>query len=51
MTIKPTRHGDYKEVTYTSVRWDQLKKLREKAGLGYGSAGSVPSAVDLLMAA
>jgi predicted nucleotidyltransferase len=31
MTIKPTRHGDYKEVTYSSVRWDQLKKLRSKA--------------------
>ena len=31
MAIKPTRHGDYKEVTYSSVRWDQLKKLRSKA--------------------
>ncbi len=31
MAIKPTRHGDYKEVTYSSVRWGQLKNLRSKA--------------------
>ena len=31
MAVKPTRHGEYKEVTYSSVRWEQLKKLRSKA--------------------
>lgn len=31
MAIKPKRCGDYKEVTYSSARWSQLKSLREKA--------------------
>ena len=31
MVVKPTRHGDYKEVTYSSVRWEQLKALRCQA--------------------
>ena len=31
MAVKPTRHSDTKEVTYTSARWMQLKKMREKA--------------------
>lgn len=31
MAVKPTRHLDNKEVTYTSTRWMQLKKMREKA--------------------
>ncbi len=31
MATKPTRSGDYKEVTYSSVRWTQLNELREKA--------------------
>src|SRR5665647_2164392 len=33
MAVKPTKHGDYKEVTYSSVRWEQLKALRGKAVL------------------
>ena len=31
MAVKPTRHGEYKEVTYSSSRWEQLKVLRGKA--------------------
>ena len=31
MAVKPTRHADYKEVTYTSARWARLKELRAKA--------------------
>lgn len=31
MAVKPTKHGEYKEVTYSSVRWAQLKALRGKA--------------------
>jgi predicted nucleotidyltransferase len=31
MASKPTKRGDYKEVTYSSARWMQLKALREKA--------------------
>ncbi len=31
MAVKPTKHGEYKEVTYSSARWEQLKDLREKA--------------------
>lgn len=31
MAVKPTKHGDYKEVTYSSIRWEQLKALRSKA--------------------
>lgn len=31
MTVKPTKHADYKEVTYTSTRWALLKELRAKA--------------------
>jgi uncharacterized protein len=31
MAVKPTKHGDYKEVTYSSVHWEQLKALRDKA--------------------
>ena len=31
MTVKPTRHADYKEVTYTSARWALLNELRGKA--------------------
>ncbi len=31
MAVKPTRHGEYKEVTYSSARWEQLKGLRGKA--------------------
>jgi len=31
MATKPTRSGDYREVTYSSARWTQLKDLREKA--------------------
>ena len=31
MAVKPTKHGEYKEVTYSSVRWQQLKALRDKA--------------------
>ena len=31
MAVKPTKHGEYKEVTYSSLRWEQLKELRGKA--------------------
>ena len=31
MTSKPTKRGGYKEVTYSSVRWNHLEKLRSKA--------------------
>jgi len=31
MASKPTKRGDYKEVTYSSVRWNHLEKLRSKA--------------------
>lgn len=31
MAVKPTKHGDYKEVTYTSAHWALLKELRIKA--------------------
>jgi predicted nucleotidyltransferase len=33
MAVKPTKHADYKEVTYTNARWTQLKALRRKAAL------------------
>ncbi len=31
MAVKPTKHADYKEVTYTSARWQLLNELRSKA--------------------
>ena len=31
MAVKPTKHADYKEVTYNSARWQLLKELRSKA--------------------
>ncbi len=31
MAVKPTKHAETKEVTYTSARWTQLKELRSKA--------------------
>ena len=31
MAVKPTKHIDTKEVTYTSTRWAQLSELRAKA--------------------
>ena len=31
MAVKPTKQGEHKEVTYTGLRWRQLKELREKA--------------------
>jgi uncharacterized protein len=31
MAVKPNKHGEYKEVTYSSARWEQLKALRGKA--------------------
>ncbi len=31
MAIKPTKGGEYKEVTYSRIRWEQLKALRKKA--------------------
>jgi hypothetical protein len=31
MAVKPTKHGEYKEVTYSSLRWEKLKELRFKA--------------------
>ncbi len=31
MAVKPTKQGEQKEVTYTGLRWQQLKELREKA--------------------
>jgi predicted nucleotidyltransferase len=31
MAVKPTRHGEYKEVAYSSTHWEQLKALRGRA--------------------
>jgi predicted nucleotidyltransferase len=31
MAVKPSKHGEYKEVTYSFARWEQLKALRDKA--------------------
>jgi hypothetical protein len=31
MAVKPTKHADYKEVTYNSTRWQLLNELRSKA--------------------
>ncbi len=31
MAVKPNKHEDYKEVTYSRARWEQLKELRGKA--------------------
>jgi uncharacterized protein len=31
MAVKPTKQGEQKEAIYTSLRWQQLKELREKA--------------------
>jgi uncharacterized protein len=31
MAVKPTKHGETKEVTYSTARWQQLKELRAKA--------------------
>ncbi|MGA3288904.1 MAG: nucleotidyltransferase domain-containing protein [Candidatus Bathyarchaeia archaeon] len=31
MAVKPTKHADYKEVTYNSARWQLLSGLRSKA--------------------
>jgi uncharacterized protein len=31
MSVKPIRRDDYKEIKYSSGRWDKLRKLREKA--------------------
>lgn len=31
MAIKPTRHGDYQEITYNNARWKLLAELRKKA--------------------
>ena len=31
MAVKPTKQGEYQEVTYSSVRWELLKELRGKA--------------------
>ena len=31
MAVKPTKQGEYQEVTYSSVRWKLLKELRGKA--------------------
>ena len=31
MAVKPLRQGEYREVTYSSTRWEQLRVLREKA--------------------
>jgi len=31
MAVKPTNQGEQKEAIYTSLRWQQLKELREKA--------------------
>jgi predicted nucleotidyltransferase len=33
MAMKPKKHADYKEVTYTSARWALLREYREKATL------------------
>ncbi len=31
MAVKTTKHDEYKEVTYSSVRWEKLKTLRSRA--------------------
>ncbi len=31
MAVKPTRQGEHREVTYSDLRWQHLKHLREKA--------------------
>ena len=31
MAVKPNKHGEYKEVTYSNARWEQLKALRDRA--------------------
>jgi predicted nucleotidyltransferase len=31
MAVKPTKHADYREVTYSSARWQLLTELRGKA--------------------
>ena len=31
MAIKTSKHDEYKEVTYSSLRWEQLKTLRSRA--------------------
>jgi len=31
MAVKPTRQGEYREVTCASARWEKLRALREKA--------------------
>jgi uncharacterized protein len=31
MSVKPTKQGDHKEVTYNNLHWQKLKELREKA--------------------
>jgi predicted nucleotidyltransferase len=31
MAVKPSKHGEYKEVSYSCARWEQLKVLRDKA--------------------
>lgn len=31
MAVKPTKHVDFREVTYGSARWEMLKELRVKA--------------------
>lgn len=31
MAVKPTKSGEYREVTYTNARWTKLKTLRSKA--------------------
>lgn len=33
MAVKPVKHGDYKEVTYSTERWAQLNALRGRAVL------------------
>jgi uncharacterized protein len=31
VAVKPSKHADYKEVTYSAERWEQLKQLRGRA--------------------
>ena len=31
MAVKPTKHADYKEITYTSARWQLLDEFRSRA--------------------
>jgi hypothetical protein len=31
MAVKPNKHGEYKEVTYSCARWTQLETLRNRA--------------------